>query len=523
MFLKHKTFSSSQLTLPSSKSYHSLRLRLALYYGSLVVSALVFFTVLVCGLTTNALYNSTTSSIHAAAQLAMAEVSRELLPTPPYWPTQLSLHALNTYQEPGIEVEVIEAQGNMRYDTDRDPTTRIPINAETTRMVLSGQSQRFQVVANGENVLVEAAPIYGGNSQTSASPHPSATPAIGMLLVAKSLREMNTTLLQLRTLFLIVGGAVLLGTLIGGWAITARALQPLAEMAKTAHNIALTTAQGTRIGNLSQRVKRPGRHDEMAQVVDAFNGMLSDLEKATLGQRRFVADASHELRAPLTTIQGNLSFLQDHEHDLPSEERHRMLHDAHEETLRLTQLVEELLLLARADASVDTSFDDQEKLNAATRAQPVELDHLTLQLVRQLHGRLKAEQSSLKLEIGHIEAVRVRCNEEQLRRIIFILLDNALKYTPADPETGCGRVVVSVEQEGNQAMLQVADTGIGIAPSELTYIFERFYRADCARSSQGTGLGLAIAKTLVEQAGGRIAVESSVGQGSTFSVWFPLA
>lgn len=205
-----------------------------------------------------------------------------------------------------------------------------------------------------------------------------------------------------------------------------------------------------------------------------------------------------------------------------------MLIDAHQETLRLAELVQELLLLARADASIDTSRETQTVENAAQERlrsdPPVELDRAVLQLVRQLRKRLDVERSPLKLEVGHIEPVRVRGDEESLRRVTLILLDNALKYTPIRDEEGMSRVTVSLEQADGQAVLRVRDTGIGIDPDDLSHIFERFYRADPARSRQGTGLGLSIAKTLVEQElGGRISAESIPGQGSTFSVWLPLA
>jgi len=304
-------------------------------------------------------------------------------------------------------------------------------------------------------------------------------------------------------------------------------LSPLSELMATARSIASSTVRGTRIGNLSQRVPQPRSYDEMAQVVDTFNEMLASLESATQAQRRFVADASHELRAPLTTIQGNLAFLQRHLDELPAEERHTMLADAHGETLRLAELVEELLLLARADASVDTSFVAQAEETMAeesTRHEPpVELDRAVIQLVRQLRRRLGVEGSKLKLEIGHIEPVRVRGDEESLRRITLILLDNAIKYTPISDEEGANRVIVSLERANGQAVLRVCDTGIGIDPADLPHIFERFYRADRARSRQGTGLGLSIAQTLVEQLGGHITAQSTPGEGSTFSVWLPLA
>ena len=156
-------------------------------------------------------------------------------------------------------------------------------------------------------------------------------------------------------------------------------------------------------------------------------------------------------------------------------------------------------------------------------APPVELDRAVLQLVRQLRRRLGIEGSKLRLEVGHIEPVRVRGDEESLRRVTLILLDNAIKYTPMRDEEGVSRVIVSLERAKEQAVLRVRDTGIGIGPADLPHIFERFYRADRARSSPGTGLGLSIAQTMVERLGGYITAESTLGQGSTFSIWLPLA
>lgn len=201
-----------------------------------------------------------------------------------------------------------------------------------------------------------------------------------------------------------------------------------------------------------------------------------------------------------------------------------MLADAYEETLRLAKLVEELLLLARADASIDTPAEVPEAetvMSTQGKQALIELDHVMLQLVRQLRRRLAVEGSPLKLEIGHVEPMRVRGDEESLRRIMLILLDNAIKYTPTGEEKS-GRVIVSLQRTEEQAVLRVRDTGIGIEAADLAHIFERFYRADPARSRQGTGLGLSIAQTVAEQLGGRITAESTPGKGSIFSLWLPL-
>jgi len=284
----------------------------------------------------------------------------------------------------------IDAQGKRRYASDQNSGTNIPITAEAARATLVGQTIWYTATVENGQVRVEALPLHApvvlSNGEATSST--DVGPVIGTLLVAKSLSDVNATLLVLRTLLLLAGAATVAAALLGGWVIAARVLYPLSEMAKTAQAIAATTACGTRIGNLSQRVRLPGGLDKMVQVVDAFNEMLTHLENAMQAQRRFVADASHELHAPLTTIKGNLAFLQCHVDELPEEERHTMLSDAHTETLRLARLVEEMFLLARADANVVTTSALPEKETAISghiQQQPVELDHTVLQLVRQFH------------------------------------------------------------------------------------------------------------------------------------------
>lgn len=317
---------------------------------------------------------------------------------------------------------------------------------------------------------------------------------------------------------LLTGIFILVIFLFCGWIVIGSALRPLSDLVKAASSIATSISHGQPVSTMSQRVQRPATEDELAQVVDAFNEMLTSIESSTTVQRRFIADASHELRAPLTTIQGNLAFLIRYSEEIPSAERHTMLADAHGETLRLASLVEELLLLARADANMG-----QQQINPASPAPIVELDRTLLKLVRQMRRRSEIEGMALKIEIGVIEPVRVRGDEESLRRILIILLDNAIKYTRPDAGREEGKITVALQRVGSEAVLSVSDTGIGIESKDLPHIFERFYRADLARSRAGTGLGLAIAQTLVEQLNGQISASSTPGKGSTFRVCLPLA
>src|SRR5258706_1593041 len=525
---------TSTALLPDRRTPRSLRLRLMLWYGTLFVVALGCFATFVLVMATSAMNQSVDNAVHAEARVATLALERKLFPYPPYWPQQLLLPTIDTYRDPGVAIEILDAQGHIRYYSEGDTATSIPLSVATRQAVLAGQPPiLYTTNVDDEHVRVEALPVRAplGNSEDFVV-NPDGTlahggPIIGILLVAKSLNDIDSALFLLKTLILLSGLATLVGTLVISWILATRVLRPLTGLVITARAIAASTARGTRLGNLSQRVHRHGRQDEMAQVVDTFNSMLDSLESATQTQRRFVADASHELRAPLTTIQGNLAFLQRHLSELPPEEQRTMLADAHEETLRLAQLVEELLLLARSDANEDRSVRVPEEMVVAEGSpslQPIiELDHAVLQLVRQVRRRLDVEGSQVKLEIGHIEPVRVRGDEKSIRRTIVILLDNALKYTPGNNGANTGCVTVSLKRKGTQAVLHIHDTGIGIGPDDLPHIFERFYRADRARSRQGTGLGLSIAQTEVERLGGRITAESTLGKGSTFSVWLPLA
>jgi two-component system OmpR family sensor kinase len=525
-----------RLPLQGKGAPHSLRLRLALWYGTLLAVALAVFSALILLLTLDASRQSVDNSLRAEARLATVNLRKELSPTPPYWPDQLMLDVVDIYRDPGVVVEVQDAQGQVRYLSSGGPAPMIPARPEATQAALAGQVSWYDAEVRGEHIRVEVVPVRapgtpppaenGERVDADGAPIGSG-PVIGALLVTKSLSDVDTAFNLLWRLLLLSGLAILAGALAGGWLIAAGVLRPLSEISRTARAIVASTANGHRLGMLNQRMPRPEGKDELAQVVDALNEMLAALERASQTQRRFVADASHELRAPLTTVQGNLAFLQRHLEEVPPEERRTMLADAHAETLRLARLVDDLLLLARADANTDGHGAAGEALGEGQEPRlptpPVEVDHALLQLVRQLRRRLSAEGSRLHLEVGHIEPVRVQGEEELLRRVVLILLDNAIKYTPASDEAGKGRIIVSLERRDGQAVLRVRDTGIGIEPADLPHIFERFYRADPARDRLGTGLGLSIAQMLVEQLGGHITVESVPGQGSTFSVWLPLA
>ncbi|RIH80951.1 Signal transduction histidine-protein kinase ArlS [Calidithermus terrae] len=234
------------------------------------------------------------------------------------------------------------------------------------------------------------------------------------------------------------------------------------------------------------------RRKEAEERLRASEARLQALVEA---QKRFVADASHELRAPLATILGNLELVCRFR-ELPEEERRAALEDARGEADRMARLVNDLLALAKGDAGI------------RLRLEPLDLSEVLREALAE--ARRLARGHVLEAELP--ERLNLRGDRDRLKQLALILLENALKYTPAG-----GAVRLGLERSGGWAELRVVDTGVGIAPEDLPHVFERFWRADPARSREagGTGLGLSIAQWIVEQHGGEIRLQSEPGKGTT--------
>ena len=315
------------------------------------------------------------------------------------------------------------------------------------------------------------------------------------LLLAAPLDNIDASIATYRGLVPILAFAGAIISLIGGGLVAGSALQPVAALTATAEAIA-----GSR--SFSNRVTTTSRRDELGRLATTFNEMLNSLEQAYRAQQRFVADASHELRAPLTAIQANLELLERRPNMAPAE-RQKAVDEAGREARRLVHLVADLLALARADAGVPL------------RRQRVELDRVLLDAL----GEARHLAGGQRLEVGQIEPILVEGDPDRLKQLLLILLDNALKYTPST-----GQVLLNARRHGACAELEVRDSGVGIPPSELPRVFDRFYRADPARSRDpgGTGLGLPIARWIAQQHGGDVILASTPGEGTTATIRLPV-
>ena len=311
--------------------------------------------------------------------------------------------------------------------------------------------------------------------------------AVNLAGVDASNAELRTALFVLALVAVGVGAA-------GGSAISGHALRPIARMTETAVEI-------SRSRDFSRRVHVKGDdEDELVRLGVTFDEMLASLQDAHRQQQRFVGDVSHELRTPLTTIRGNAELIAADGTD-PAEQQVAIA-QIRRETERLSRLVDELLVLARAD-TVDTFVPRQ-----------VQLDEVLMEAFSDLQSI-----AGPRLRVSAIDAVTVNGERDRLKQLVLVLLDNALRYTPD------GTVDVSIADDGSDAVLRVEDEGIGIPESELPYVFERFYRGDAARriDASGSGLGLPIAHWIVERHGGQIGIQSRPSHGTRVTVRIPKA
>ncbi len=282
----------------------------------------------------------------------------------------------------------------------------------------------------------------------------------------------------------------------GGWLLAHRALTPVVQMT--------TAAQRIGAAHLDERLDESGTGDELDQLARTLNAMLGRLDNAFRQIRQFSADASHELQTPLTILKGELEVAL--RAPRSAERYQQTMRSALEEIDRIASLVDGLMLLARADAGV-LRMDQQ----------PVELHQLVREVFDQT--QILAARKHVHLQLGPVEPTVVQGDPERLRRLLLNLTDNAIKYTPSG-----GDITLSLQPRQTHAALQVADTGIGLSPEEQQQIFQRFYRSDATRAldAEGSGLGLCIADSIADAHGGTIEIDSTPGNGSTFTILLPL-
>jgi heavy metal sensor kinase len=382
------------------------------------------------------------------------------------------------------------------------PARRVPVNPAVLNAALRDQSWF-------ETVRTPPIPPEGPLPETNIRRQLPLAPAIRVLSmpIGRPTRlilqvgKVEADVPRLRALLLTtLAAALILGlpvAAIGGWWLAGRALAPVQAMTDTANRIEAE--------NLAERLPLPPRNDELGKLAHTFNQLLDRLQAAFQRERRFTADISHDLRTPLALMKSSIGVALNRPRSMT--ELQGTLVEIDGQVDRLSGILDAALTLARADSS-----------QLGEHFAPLNLSELLIDL---------ADTSTPYAEEEHNQTVAcdiapdlwVKGDRDYLTRLFLNLLDNAMQYTPPG-----GTIRLTAAPHGERIAAVIEDDGPGIAPDDLAHIFDRFYRADKARTGGGrehAGLGLSIAQAIAHTHGGEVTVESRQGQGSKFTVWLP--
>lgn len=495
----------------------SIRLRLTLWYTALLGITLIFFSVLVySALATNLqaqIVQDSRAQAQAIARAIGEQIESELASMEDG--SQLQIPAMNFFVS-SLGVQLVALDGTIIKQSSNLSNVVVPGYRTALPSIREGESYQYVSWPNGAPMLVYSVPFE------------VASQVAGMVQVVRPMGGVQDALSQVSRYLILGTGLSLVIAAVVGALLARRELHPLAAITEAASSISETR-------DLDLRLDLSGvdADSEIGTLAATFNGMLDRIQKLFQGQERLVADVSHELRTPLTTIQGNMELLQrmatsmrgtskgavpaghdvghvpvqitDDTLDLFTE----IVNEVETESSRMGKMINDLLLLAQADSGV-----------LKLHFEPVEMDTLLLDVYRQTRrmAEHRVGPNTLAVHLGSEDQAMVYGDPSRLRQMLLNLTENAIKYTPNG-----GSITLSLVNQDGWVEISVADTGIGIAPEQQAHIFERFYRADKARSrAEGSsGLGLSIVEWLAHAHNGSVHVESVLGEGSTFILRLP--
>ena len=458
----------------------AIRTRLALIYTGLLAAALIVFGTAMYAILRNQLEGSFDAGLlanaeHAAGALAQdVDAGGTLRPSAPL---------IDLFASTGGRIIVLDSAGRQLVDSSTGGREALTITRADLAAADRHENATRELVTADDVLRLVVEPIAVADGTR-----------VGYVAWADTTRPLRDVLGTV-SVALVVGAAfVIVLALAGGLVLARRALAPVADVTETARAISLS-------GDFAARVEGGQRGDEVGELAVAFNEMLEALEQNHQALQRFLANASHQLRTPLTTIRANLDLVE--RIGLPDGERHAILTDARDEAERMGRLIGDLLSLARAESGTRLEFA------------PVELDAVVVESVR----RERQAAPHVRMTVDSVVPAIIDGDRDRLRELIGILLDNAARYTPPG-----GRVTATLGLEGGRAILRVADTGIGLDETDRVRLFERLYRGARARDMRpaGTGLGLAIARWIVESHNGTIALANRDGGGTVATVELPV-
>jgi two-component system OmpR family sensor kinase len=478
--------------------FDTLRVRLTLWYSVVLAFLLLVFSLTSYFLFARGENRRTDADLAELAKSFLVTFQDELKdPGEPGGLQAAARQAMLEHRVRGDTLLVVDSAGKIVANSADVLPSSAPTNAIAAHAVASSSFQQFveaalqsdrtyRTIAAEKGGLRAYAVRFTANNQTWS------------LVILRSLHAQHEILQEIRIAFAwLLPLGVLLASL-GGYFLARRSLAPIAAMG----------AQAARIGaiNLHDRLAVRNPNDELGRLAQTFNDLLDRLDQSFERQRRFISDASHELRTPVSILQGEAEVALSQASRSPEEYR-ESLAVLHQEAQRLSRIVEDLFTLTRADAGeYRLAYSD------------FYLDELVADCVRATRALAQAKNIALVTEAP--EEMPVHADEDLLRRMLLNLLDNAIKYTPVG-----GNISVACGSVSNGYEVSVTDSGPGIPAEMQSRIFERFFRVDRARSRSGVdggaGLGLSIARWIAEAHLGRIELVRSDSTGSAFNVYIP--
>jgi len=469
----------------------SIRTKISLWYAGLLTLIIIAFSIAVFGVIQATIINSIDSGLARSSSNIIRNI--RVIPLGEFGTLETSVIFRNEeiFRVPGLSVQVWQTRDGentmdpilLQSSFDLTGFTR-PLDANA----LASERPNFTDVEFNnmpERVMTRPFTTAGGQK-------------IGVVQISSStliVEQVTDGVLSIMISATVIGVVV---SIVLGMMVSYRAVRPIQEITAAATKVSTTT-------DLSTRLPNNVPDDEIGRLTKVFNHMMARLEHIFGVQQRFVADLSHELRTPLTAIQGNLDIIKRFGADESS------IQAIQDETQRMTRMVNEVLMLARADYG-DITID----------MYPLDLDALVEDCYNTFPALAHARNRDLTFELVRNEAVQINGNYERMQQVVSNLVVNAIKFT-ADK----GIISISVYPRNEQtAVIEVSDTGIGISAEDLERIFDRFYQADHSRrhftDHDGAGLGLSIVKWIVDTHNGTIEVESKPDEGSTFKILIPL-
>lgn len=460
----------------------TVRGRLTLWYVSALALILVLFGVSVYVMLSRALHRRVDEGLRSTIEISITSLTHDTQEGQS--PPSAAQSTAAELSHPQQAMMIFDDRGQLLATHPGEEDLHIQLPDRTT---IPDADVSLYTIANGSNnhrIAVRRVTIP-----------PAGTPYI--ILASQPLKPVEDELESLREILYFAAPAVLLLAGFGGWFLARQGLAPVTAMARSARQIGA--------GSLDQQLPIVNPRDELGQLATTFNDLLARLNAAFEEQRRFMADASHELRNPLSVMSTAAGVTLKREHRAEEEYREALGIIA-EQTRRLSRIVNDMFMLARADAG-----------QYPLRKRTVYLNDLLEDVARA--GAVLASDRKASVQLTNLPEAVFHGDEDLLRQMLLNLVDNAVKFTPSD-----GAVTLSLERRADEYLISVTDAGPGIPPEARRHIFERFYRADRVRTRAedgGAGLGLSIARWIARAHDGDIELDDSGGTGTKFVVRLP--